>query len=149
LIENNIDSKYLELELTESTLVQNAEVAIRRLKALKTLGLSVAIDDFGTGYSSLSYLQQFPFDKIKIDRSFVHKIHTNETNSAIMTAIITMAHELNLKVIAEGVESQEELAFLKQHGCDEMQGFLFSYPVTAQEFESSPFMSAAFESSLI
>lgn len=149
LIENNIDSKYLELELTESTLVQNAEVAIRRLKALKTLGLSVAIDDFGTGYSSLSYLQQFPFDKIKIDRSFVHKIHINETNSAIMTAIITMAHELNLKVIAEGVESQEELTFLKQHGCDEMQGFLFSYPVTAQEFESSPFMSAAFESSLI
>lgn len=149
LIENNVDSKDLELELTESTLVQNAEVAIRRLKALKTLGVSIAIDDFGTGYSSLSYLQQFPFDKLKIDRSFVHNIHTNEANSAIITAIITMAHQLNLRVIAEGVENQEELEFLKSHGCDEMQGFLFSYPVSPKEFESSPFISAAFESELV
>lgn len=149
LIENNLDSQDLELELTESTLVQNAEVAIRRLKALKTLGIRIAIDDFGTGYSSLSYLQQFPFDVLKIDRSFVHNIHTNEANSAIITAIITMAHQLNLKVIAEGVESQEELEFLKKYNCDEMQGFLFSHPVSAQEFESSPFVSAAFESDLI
>ncbi|NJN71339.1 MAG: EAL domain-containing protein [Limnothrix sp. RL_2_0] len=149
LIENNIDSQDLELELTESTLVQNSEVAVRRLKALKTLGLSIAIDDFGTGYSSLSYLQQFPFDKLKIDRSFVHNIHANRSNSAIITAIISMAHQLGLKVIAEGVENQAELEFLKRHGCDEMQGFLFSYPVSAKEFESSPFVSASFESDLV
>ncbi|MGB2925690.1 MAG: EAL domain-containing protein [Limnothrix sp.] len=149
LIENDIESQDLELELTESTLVQNAEVAVRRLKALKTLGISIAIDDFGTGYSSLSYLQQFPFDKLKIDRSFVHNIHMNKSNSAIITAIISMAHQLGLKVIAEGVENQSELDFLKRHECDELQGFLFSYPVSAQEFESSPFISAAFESSLV
>lgn len=149
LIENNIESQDLELELTESTLVQNSEVAVRRLKALKTLGLSIAIDDFGTGYSSLSYLQQFPFDKLKLDRSFVHNIHANRSNSAIITAIISMAHQLGLKVIAEGVENQAELEFLKKHDCDEMQGFLFSYPVSAKEFESSPFVSAAFESDLV
>ena len=149
LIDNDIEPNNLELELTESTLVQNAEVAIRRLKALKTLGISIAIDDFGTGYSSLSYLQQFPFDVLKIDRSFVKGIHINKANSAIITAIITMAHQLGLKVVAEGVESQEELDFLKYHGCDGMQGFLFSYPVSAKEFSSSPFMSNNFQSDLI
>lgn len=149
LIDNDIEPNNLELELTESTLVQNAEVAIRRLKALKTLGISIAIDDFGTGYSSLSYLQQFPFDVLKIDRSFVKGIHINKANSAIITAIITMAHQLDLKVVAEGVESQEELDFLKRHGCDGMQGFLFSYPVSAKEFSSSPFMSNNFQSDLI
>lgn len=149
LIDNDIEPNNLELELTESTLVQNAEVAIRRLRALKTLGVSIAIDDFGTGYSSLSYLQQFPFDVLKIDRSFVKGIHINRANSAIITAIITMAHQLGLHVIAEGVESQEELDFLKQHRCDGMQGFLFSYPVSAKEFSSSPFMSNNFQSDLI
>ncbi len=149
LIDNSIEPNDLQLELTESTLVQNAEVAIRRLKALKTLGVSIAIDDFGTGYSSLSYLQQFPFDVLKIDRSFVKNIHTNKANSAIITAIITMAHQLGLKVIAEGVESQEELDFLKKHNCDGMQGYLFSYPVSASEFSSSPFMSTDFQSDLI
>ncbi|AFY37359.1 response regulator receiver modulated diguanylate cyclase/phosphodiesterase [[Leptolyngbya] sp. PCC 7376] len=149
LIDNSIEPEHLELELTESTLVQNAEVAVRRLKALKTLGVAIAIDDFGTGYSSLSYLQQFPFDVLKIDRSFVKNIHLNKANSAIITAIITMAHQLGLKVIAEGVESQEELDFLKKHDCDAIQGFLFSYAVSAKEFSSSPFMSNDFQSDLI
>lgn len=145
LMDNNLDPQFLELELTEGTLVQNAEIAMRRLTALKTLGVRIAIDDFGTGYSSLSYLQQFPFDVIKIDRSFVHNIHKNTANTAIVSAIISMAHDLGLKVIAEGVESQDELDFLAERNCDEIQGYLYSYPVSAQELEQSPFFASAFE----
>ncbi len=134
LINTGIDPKYIELELTESMLVQNTEVAIRRLNALKALGVKIAIDDFGTGYSSLSYLQQFPFDVLKIDRCFICNITENPSNAAITKAIIAMAKNLNLKLIAEGVETEDELSFICQHQCDGMQGFLFSRPVPVQEF---------------
>jgi EAL domain-containing protein (putative c-di-GMP-specific phosphodiesterase class I) len=115
-------------------LVQNTEVAIRRLNALKALGVKIAIDDFGTGYSSLSYLQQFPFDVLKIDRCFIRNITENTSNAAITEAIIAMAKNLNLKLIAEGVETEDELSFVCQHQCDGMQGYLFSRPVPVQEF---------------
>ena len=125
----------LELDLPESLLVQNVEIAIRRLNGLKTLGLKIAIDDFGTGFSSLLYLQQFPFDILKIDQCFIHNLVDKTNQAAITEAIIQMAKKLNLKVIAEGVESQNQLSFISRHQCDEMQGYLFSRPVTASEFE--------------
>ena len=134
IINTGIEPKYIELELTESMLVQNTEVAIRRLNALKALGVKIAIDDFGTGYSSLSYLQQFPFDVLKIDRCFIRNITENTSNAAITEAIIAMAKNLNLKLIAEGVETEDELSFVCQHQCDGMQGYLFSRPVPVQEF---------------
>jgi diguanylate cyclase (GGDEF)-like protein len=135
LMETGLDPKYIELELTESMLVQNTEVAIRRLNALKALGVEIAIDDFGTGYSSLSYLQQFPFDILKIDRCFIRNITENSNNAAITKAIIEMAKSLSLKLIAEGVETEAELSFVCKHKCDGMQGYLFSRPVPAHEFE--------------
>lgn len=134
LIKTGIEPRFIELELTESMLAQNTEVAIRRLNALKVLGVKIAIDDFGTGYSSLSYLQQFPFDVLKIDRCFIRNITENANNSAITQAIIAMAKSLNLKLIAEGVETAAELSFVCQHKCDGMQGYLFSRPVPVQEF---------------
>ncbi|HEY9607587.1 MAG TPA: EAL domain-containing protein [Allocoleopsis sp.] len=134
LMETGLDPKYIELELTESMLVQNTEVAIRRLNALKSLGVKIAIDDFGTGYSSLSYLQQFPFDILKIDRCFIQNITENPNTAAITKAIIGMAKSLNLKLIAEGVETQDELSFVSQHHCDTMQGYLFSRPLPTHEF---------------
>ena len=135
LIETGFNPTYLDLELTESVLLENSQAAIRRLSALKALGLQIAIDDFGSGYSSLRYLQQFPFDILKIDRNFVNNISADARNRAITAALIDMAHQLDLKVIAEGVETKEELAFLRQHQCDEMQGYLFSRPLAAAEFE--------------
>ncbi|WP_255448009.1 two-component system response regulator [Picosynechococcus sp. PCC 11901] len=140
IINNQLQPQDIQLELTESTLVNNGEVSIRRLKALRSLGLKIALDDFGTGYSSLSYLQQFSFDTLKLDRSFIHGIHRNRVNITIITAIIEMAHNLNLKVVAEGVEDEGELEFLTRFNCDEIQGFLFSRPIKAEEFLSSPFM---------
>jgi diguanylate cyclase (GGDEF)-like protein len=135
LMETGLDPKYIELELTESMLVQNTEVAIRRLNALKSLGVKIAIDDFGTGYSSLSYLQQFPFDILKIDRCFIRNVTENTNNAAITKAIIEMAKSLNLKLIAEGVETEAELSFVYNNQCDGMQGYLFSRPVPTHEFE--------------
>lgn len=135
LMQTRLDPKYIELELTESMLVQNTEVAIRRLNALKALGVKIAIDDFGTGYSSLSYLQQFPFDILKIDRCFIRNITDNPNNAAITKAIIEMAKTLNLHLIAEGVETEAELSFVSQQQCDAMQGYLFSRPLPTQEFE--------------
>ena len=142
LSETALEANYLELELTEDVLVNNSDVALRRLKGLKSLGVTIALDDFGIGYSSLGYLQQFPFDLLKIDPFFICGIDKNEKNRAIVQTIISLAHKLNLKVIAEGVEKQEELDFLSQHQCDIMQGYLFSHPIIASEFEKSPFMSA-------
>lgn len=134
LMETGLDPKYIELELTESMLVHNTEVAIRRLNALKSLGVEIAIDDFGTGYSSLSYLQQFPFDILKIDRCFIHKITDNPNNAAITKAIIEMAKTLNLKLMVEGVETEAELSFVCQNQCDGMQGYLFSRPLPSHDF---------------
>lgn len=135
LKKTNLDSKYLELELTESILVQNPLEAVQKLQALKKQGIKIALDDFGTGYSSLSYLRQFAFDTLKIDRSFVCNLNRDPTNKAIVTAIIQMAHTLQLKVVAEGVETEAELAFLSQHLCDEIQGYLFSSALKTLDFE--------------
>jgi EAL domain-containing protein (putative c-di-GMP-specific phosphodiesterase class I) len=134
LQETGLDPSCLELELTESTIMSNAEATITILQELKTMGISLAIDDFGTGYSSLSYLKHFPIDRLKIDRSFVCDITTNPDDAAIADAIIAMAHSLKLKVTAEGVEKQEQLKYLSTRNCDEMQGYILSYPIGAVEF---------------
>lgn len=130
-----LDPNYLELELTESILVKNPNQASHTLRELKALGIKLALDDFGTGYSSLSYLQQFPFDSLKIDRSFVQNVALNPKNAAIVAATIQMAHGLGLKVVAEGVETEADKVFLQQHRCDRIQGFLFSRPVEAIALE--------------
>jgi diguanylate cyclase (GGDEF)-like protein/PAS domain S-box-containing protein len=131
LRDTGLDPHYLELELTESIIMKDAEATITMLYKLKSMGLRLSIDDFGTGYSSLSYLKRFPLDTLKVDRSFVRNVTTDPDDAAITTAIIAMAHSLNLKVIAEGVETEKQLAFLSKQKCDEMQGYLFSPPVPA------------------
>lgn len=123
----------LEIELTESLVMADVDHAIGILRDMKALGVQLSIDDFGTGYSSLSYLKRFPIDVLKIDRSFVNDITTDPDDAAIVTSIISLAHSLRLQVIAEGVETAEQLAYLRQNGCDQMQGYFFSPPVTAQE----------------
>ena len=134
LKETGLDSSYLELELTESILMENPQAAIATLHKLKSLGIRISIDDFGTGYSSLSYLSQFPFDVLKIDRSFICQLPEDEKNRAITTAILEMAHRLNLKIVAEGVETKSQLTFLQEHECDEIQGYWFSPPLSAKDF---------------
>jgi diguanylate cyclase (GGDEF)-like protein/PAS domain S-box-containing protein len=126
LARHNVDAGLLELELTESALMSNAEHTIQVLRSLKALGIRIAIDDFGTGYSSLAYLKRFPIDKLKIDIAFVRDITTNPDDAAIALAIISMAHSLHMQVIAEGVESRAQMALLRRHRCDEIQGFHFS-----------------------
>jgi len=135
LKETGLDPSYLELEITESALMCNPEGAIETLGELKAIGIQISIDDFGTGYSSLSYLRQFPFDTLKLDRSFVSEVTKDEKDAAITTAILQMARSLNLKIVAEGVETASQLAFLRSHECDEIQGYLFSPPLSAQNFE--------------
>ena len=119
--------------MTESVIMDNVERTAGLLEQLKTLGLNLAIDDFGTGYSSLLYLSRFPIDLLKIDQSFVRDISTDKDDAAITSAIIALTHNLGLRTIAEGVETAEQLAFLEVHGCDEVQGFLFSRPLTPEE----------------
>jgi diguanylate cyclase (GGDEF)-like protein/PAS domain S-box-containing protein len=130
---HNVPAELLELELTETALMSNAERTIQVLTALKELGIKVAIDDFGTGYSSLAYLQRFPIDKLKIDIAFVRDITTNPNDAAIALAIISMAHSLKLRVIAEGVETRPQLEYLRRNRCDEIQGYFFSRPLAAAE----------------
>ncbi|MDQ5910464.1 MAG: hypothetical protein QG599_2560 [Pseudomonadota bacterium] len=134
LRETSLEACYLELELTESLVMHNAEDTIVTLRALKALGVRLAIDDFGTGYSSLAYLRQFPVDRLKIDQSFVQEISTNSNNTVIVKAVISLGHSLNIDVIAEGVESQAQLEFLHTHDCDEVQGYYFSKPVPPEQF---------------
>jgi diguanylate cyclase len=134
LEEMEISTDLLELELTESALIEDIPLAVQNMNAIKELGIKIAIDDFGTGYSSLSHLHQFSFDILKLDRSFVAGIQMNRKNAAIAKAIITMAHQLNLRVVAEGVETPEELVYLRHHQCDEIQGYLFSPPILPSEF---------------
>jgi diguanylate cyclase (GGDEF)-like protein/PAS domain S-box-containing protein len=133
LSETGVDSCLLELELTESLLLSNADVMFDVLRDLKSMGIKLAIDDFGTGYSSLSYLRQFPVAKIKIDRSFIRDVATNPDDAAIAVAIISMSKGLNLKVIAEGVENESQLSFLRNHACDEYQGYYFSRPLNPND----------------
>jgi diguanylate cyclase (GGDEF)-like protein len=128
-----LEPEYLELEITESVIMKNAEKTIILLDKLKRMGLSISMDDFGTGYSSFSYLKRFPIDIIKIDRSFVKDITKNPDDAAIVRAILAMARNLKLKVVAEGVETEEQLEFLREHRCDEIQGFLLSAPLSPEE----------------
>ncbi|MYN00781.1 EAL domain-containing protein [Pseudoduganella sp. DS3] len=130
---HQVPPELLELELTETALMSNAERTIQVLTVLKDLGIKVAIDDFGTGYSSLAYLQRFPIDKLKIDIAFVRDITTNPNDAAIALAIISMAHSLKLRVIAEGVETRPQLEYLRRNRCDEIQGYFFSRPLAAAD----------------
>jgi EAL domain-containing protein (putative c-di-GMP-specific phosphodiesterase class I) len=134
LRETGMDPHSLELEVTESVLMKNAEAATSILKSVRDIGIRVSVDDFGTGYSSLSYLRRFPLDALKIDQSFLHKIYVAPDDSIIVSAIIDMGRAIGLRVIAEGVETVEELAFLKANNCDEAQGYYFSRAVPAEEF---------------
>jgi len=134
LEETGLPPELLELEITESVTMDNPEHAASLLQKLKALGIKLAIDDFGTGYSSLSYLKRFPIDNVKIDRSFIKDIPNDEDDVAITQAVIAMAHSLRLKVIAEGVEAEHHADFLREHGCDEAQGYLFGAPMPADEF---------------
>jgi len=129
-----LDPRYLELELTETVLMRHAESTTYMLGKLKAIGVRLAVDDFGTGYSSLSYLTRFPIDSLKLDQSFVHNIITGSNDAIVISSVISMAKSLKQSVIAEGVETIEELAFLQAHGCDEGQGYYFSRPAAAQQF---------------
>jgi diguanylate cyclase (GGDEF)-like protein/PAS domain S-box-containing protein len=134
LDDTGLDPKSLELELTESVLMKKAEATESILKTLRAKGIQIAVDDFGTGYSSLSYLRKFPMDALKIDQSFVQQITVAPGETTIVTAIISMGRSLNLRVVAEGVETHEQLEFLRAHECDEAQGYYFSRPVFAEQF---------------
>jgi diguanylate cyclase (GGDEF)-like protein/PAS domain S-box-containing protein len=134
LSETGLEPRYLDLELTESVLMEHADSSARILHALKSIGVHLALDDFGTGYSSLSYLQRFPIDVLKIDRTFVHQITANADDATIVRAILDMGRNLKQRVIAEGIETQEQLEFLQAHQCREGQGFLFSPPIPAAQF---------------
>jgi diguanylate cyclase (GGDEF)-like protein len=134
LEETPLDQKYLELELTESAIMENQQEADDSLAELRSLGMNISIDDFGTGYSSLSRLKSFNLDALKIDKSFVSNCSDNPDDRAIITAIIAMARSLELKVVAEGVETEQQLDFLRELGCDEIQGYYFSKPVPPLEF---------------
>ena len=131
-----LNPAYLEIELTESLLMQDVEEGIKILQALKDLGLHVSIDDFGTGFSSLSYLKRLPVDKLKIDQSFIKDLTTDPGDAAIVTSMITLAHNLDLTVVAEGVEDAEQLGFLRAERCDEVQGYLISKPMPGENFTS-------------
>ena len=133
LHETGLVPQYVELELTEGLLLTSADVTLSVLQELKALGLKLAIDDFGTGYSSLSYLRQFSVDKLKIDRSFIREVPANCDDAAITAAIISMAKSLNLKVIAEGVENEAQMSFLRAHQCDQIQGYYFSKPLAVDK----------------
>ena len=135
LAETGLPPACLELELTESLFMNDVAQAVSLLHQLKALGVTLSIDDFGTGYSSLSYLRDFPIDVLKIDRSFVNDIATDPDDAAIVVSVIALAHNLQLRVVAEGVESREQLDFLQQHGCDAIQGYYFSRPVAPDLFE--------------
>jgi len=136
LEKSGMPAQLLELEITESMVMHNVERTVRVLEAIKSLGITLAIDDFGTGYSSMSLVKKFPIDALKIDRSFVREIMNDSEDKAIADAIIALGRALNLTIVAEGVETAEQEAFLRAHNCDEIQGYLISKPVPADEFAS-------------
>jgi diguanylate cyclase (GGDEF)-like protein/PAS domain S-box-containing protein len=136
LHQSGLSPQYLELELTEGLLLSTADITVARFHELKQMGLKLAIDDFGTGYSSLAYLRQLPVDRLKIDKAFIQNIAGHYNDAAIVTAMISLTKSLHLNVIAEGVETEAQLSFLRDHDCDEVQGFYFSKPVSAEEATS-------------
>jgi diguanylate cyclase (GGDEF)-like protein/PAS domain S-box-containing protein len=135
LRDSGLEAKYLELEMTESMIMLDVELAVATMKGLQELGVHLSIDDFGTGYSSLSALKNFPVSRLKIDKTFINDVTTNENDTAVASAVISLGQKLNLRVIAEGVETDDQLAFLRANNCDEMQGYHFSRPIPAQEIE--------------
>jgi EAL domain-containing protein (putative c-di-GMP-specific phosphodiesterase class I) len=134
LDDTRLDPGFLELELTESSLMQQVEASALALRALKRVGVQLAIDDFGTGYSSLSYLRQFPIDALKVDQSFIHEITGDPTDTSVVRAVIGMGRSLGHRVIAKGVETREQLAYLRAQQCSEGQGPLLSRPLVNEEF---------------
>nr|WP_277398401.1 EAL domain-containing protein [Neobacillus citreus] len=134
LAETNIDPKWLEFEITETSLIQNEIKVLATINALKESGIAISLDDFGTGYSSINYLKKFKVDFLKIDRSFINAIHSSFDDEAIIKSILYLAQELKIKVVAEGVETEEQLDFLLKHKCSLIQGYLFSKPVDVAAF---------------
>ena len=135
LKESGLDAKYLELEVTESVIMHDVELAVATMWELRGLGVQLSIDDFGTGYSSLSALKNFPVTRLKIDKSFIDGLLADESDRAVAGAVISLGKSLNLRVIAEGVETEAQAAFLRKINCDEMQGYLFSKPLPARGIE--------------
>jgi diguanylate cyclase (GGDEF)-like protein len=135
LLESGLSPHYIEIEVTESTMILNEQQTIRKLKNLKKMGIEISLDDFGTGYSSLSYMNKLPIDRLKIDKSFVSGIRESKSQNAIISTIISMANHLGLRIIAEGVETKEQIDFLKKSKCFEVQGYYYSPPVPAKQFE--------------
>jgi EAL domain-containing protein (putative c-di-GMP-specific phosphodiesterase class I) len=131
---SGLPAEALIVELTENMIIENAEDNIVKLRQLKQLGIKLSIDDFGTGYSSLSYLQRFPLDQLKIDRSFISEVRSANERVPIVKAVISLAHDLGLSVVAEGIETEHQLAHIRGYKCEEYQGYLFSRPVTADAF---------------
>ncbi len=136
LKETGLDPKWLNLELTESTIIRNHEYASQTLRQLKELGITIAVDDFGTGYSSLSYLCRFPLDALKVDRSFITSLNDSAKDQAVVKGLIDLAHDLDLDVVAEGVETDAQQDSLRSLGCNIIQGFLFSPPVPSAELDT-------------
>ena len=128
------DARLLEVEITETAVMSDPEESIKTLERLSEMGVLISVDDFGTGYSSMSYLRRLPIDKLKIDRSFINEITARADDASIVQAIVSLAHSLHLKVIAEGVETPEQLEFLRSIGCDQYQGFHFSRPLAVGDF---------------
>lgn len=135
LKESGLEARYLELEVTESLIMQDFDLAVATMNGLQELGVQISIDDFGTGYSSLSALKTFPVERLKIDKSFINDLATDEDDQAVTSAVISLGQKLNLRVLAEGVETDEQVAFLRRNNCDEMQGNLFSKPIPARDIE--------------
>ncbi len=135
LKETGLPAAQLELEITEEILMTETDRILTILGELKEIGVSIATDDFGTGYSSLSYLRKFPFDKIKIDRSFVHEVDNNPASKEIVRAMINMGHALKMRVNAEGVETIEQANMLRDEGCEELQGYLYGYPMKKEDMD--------------
>jgi EAL domain-containing protein (putative c-di-GMP-specific phosphodiesterase class I) len=133
LEETGLAPRYLELELTESMVMHDAAQLVAMLGELKRIGVQISLDDFGTGYSSLSYLKRFPVDRLKVDRSFVEHLATDNDDATIVRAIITLGHNLGLKVVAEGVELPEQVDFLRHNQCDEAQGFIYCRPIESTD----------------
>jgi EAL domain-containing protein (putative c-di-GMP-specific phosphodiesterase class I) len=133
LARTGLDPRFLELEVTEGSIMEHAEITIRTLHELKSMGIHLSIDDFGTGYSSLSYLKRFPIESLKVDQSFVRDIPGDPDDAAIASAVIALGHSLRLTIVAEGVETVEQLTFMRERGCHRVQGYYFSRPMPAAE----------------